>query len=135
MQRIPTMSVQILNLYMKSPTLNAPGNLLTPFVTLYGVKMLCKSGTMCPGMLADIDRAICTFFCETNINTEITLSSHHNKMHLMTFNPDWDLIWGFPFGQQSKISSGMFADIDKPCCTLCRKSAHTSKKMSLKPPV
>ena len=49
-------------------------------------------------------------------------------MHLMTFDPDCDLILGFPFGQQGKISSGVFADIDKPSGTLCRKSAHTLKK-------
>ena len=133
MQLIPTMSVQILTLYIKSP--NAPNDLLTPFVTLYGVRMLCKLGTISPGILADIDKPICTFFCETNINTENTLSTYHNKMHLITFNPDCDLIWGFPFGQQGKVSSGMFADIDKPSGTLCRKSAYTSKKMSLIPPV
>ena len=136
MQLIPTISVQILVLYIKSPTLDAPNDLLTPFVTLYRVRMLCKSGIISPGMLADIDKPICTFFCKTNINTEITLSTHHNKMHLMTINPDRDLIWGSPFGQQDKISSGMVADIDKPSETLCRKSAHASKKkMSLKPTV
>ena len=135
LQRIPTISVQILILYIKSPTLNAPNDLLTPFVTLYAVRMFCKSGTISPGMLADIDTPICTFFCKMNINTQITLSTHHNKMHLMTFNPDHDLIWGFQFGQQGKISSGMVADIDKPSGTLYRKNAYASQKMSLKPPV
>ena len=56
-------------------------------------------------------------------------------MHLMTFDPNCDLILGFPFGQQGKISSGVFAYIDKPSGTLCPKSAHTSKKISLKTPV
>ena len=42
-----------------------------------------------------------------------------------TFDPDFDLIWGHPTGQQ-KISSGMFADIDKPSCSSCRKSVHKS---------
>ena len=56
-------------------------------------------------------------------------------MHLMTFDPFCDLIWGFPFGQQGKICSGVVAYIDKPSGTLCPKSAHTSKKISLKPPV
>ena len=75
------------------------------------------------------------FLFPFSINTEITLSAYHNKMHLMTFNSDCDLIWGFAFGQQGKISPGMFADIDKHSGTLCRKSAYTSKQMSLKPPV
>ena len=56
-------------------------------------------------------------------------------MHLMTFDPFCDLIWGFPFGQQGKTSSGVFAYIDKPSGTLCPKSAHTSKKISLRTPV
>ena len=56
-------------------------------------------------------------------------------MHLMTFDPYCDLIWGFPFGQQGKISSGVFAFIDKPSGTLCPKSAHTSKIISLRTPV
>ena len=55
-------------------------------------------------------------------------------MHLMTFDPTCDLIWGFPFGQLGKISSGLFAYIYKPNGTLCPKRAHTSKK-SLKTPV
>ena len=49
-------------------------------------------------------------------------------MHLMTFDPNSDLIWGLFVGQQGKISSGVFADIDKTTGTLCRKRAHTSKK-------
>ena len=53
----------------------------------------------------------------------------------MTFDPDCDLIWRFPFGQQGKFSSGVFAYIDKPNGTLCPQSAHTSKKLSLKTPV
>ena len=53
----------------------------------------------------------------------------------MTFDPNSDLIWGLSVGQQGKISSGVFADIDKTTGTLCLKSAHTSKKLSLKPPV
>ena len=53
----------------------------------------------------------------------------------MTFDPDCDLNFGFPFGQQGKFSSGVFADIDKHSGTLCRKSAHTSKIISMKPPV
>ena len=56
-------------------------------------------------------------------------------MHLMTFDPNCDFILGFPFGQQGKISPGVFAYIDKPSGTLCPKSAHTSKKISLKTPV
>ena len=58
-------------------------------------------------------------------------------MHLITLNltPYCDLIWGFPCGQQGKISSGVFAYIDRPTGTLCPKSAHTSKKMSLRTPV
>ena len=55
-------------------------------------------------------------------------------MHLMTFDPDCDLILCFSFGQQGEFSSGVFADIYKHSCTLCRKSAHTSKKISMKPP-
>ena len=47
-------------------------------------------------------------------------------MHLMTFDSDFDLKWGHPNGQQGKISSELFADIDKPSCPLCRKSAHKS---------
>ena len=56
-------------------------------------------------------------------------------MHLMTLTPYCDLILGFPFGQQGKISSGVFAYTDKPSGTLCPKSAHTSKKISLRTPV
>ena len=51
-------------------------------------------------------------------------------MHLVTFDPYCDHIWGFPFGQQGKISLGVFAYIDKPSGTLCPKSARTSKKIS-----
>ena len=53
----------------------------------------------------------------------------------MTFDPNSDLIWGLSVGQQGKIISGVFADIDKTTGTLCPKSAHTSKKLALKPPV
>ena len=56
-------------------------------------------------------------------------------MHLMTFHPNSDLIWGLSVGQQGKIISGVFADIDKTTGTLCPESAHTSKKLSQKPPV
>ena len=49
--------------------------------------------------------------------------------------PYCDLIWSFPFGQQGKVSSGVFAYIDKPGGTLCPKSAHTLKKISLRTPV
>ena len=49
-------------------------------------------------------------------------------MRLMTFEPNSYLIWGLSIGQQGKISSGVFADIDKTTGTLCPKSAHTSKK-------
>ena len=56
-------------------------------------------------------------------------------MHPMTFDPDSDLIWGFIVGQQGKISSGVFADSDEHIGTLWFKSAHTSKHLSLKPPV
>ena len=47
-------------------------------------------------------------------------------MHLMTFDPEFDFMWGHPTGQQDKISSEMFADIDKPTCPLCHKNAHKS---------
>ena len=47
-------------------------------------------------------------------------------MHLMTFDPDFDVIWGHLTGQLDEISSRMFADVDKPSCTLFRKSAHKS---------
>ena len=53
----------------------------------------------------------------------------------MTFDPNSDLIWALSVGQQGKISSGVFADIDKTTGTLCPESAHTSKKLSQKPPV
>ena len=56
-------------------------------------------------------------------------------MHPMTFDPESDLIPGLSVGQQGKISSGVFADFDTPIGTLCLKSAHTSKNLSLKPPV
>ena len=47
-------------------------------------------------------------------------------MHLMTFDADFDLHWGHQTWKQGKISSGMFADIEKPSCPLFRKSAHKS---------
>ena len=53
----------------------------------------------------------------------------------MTFDPNSDLIWGLSVGQQGKISSAVFTDIDKTTGTLCPESAHTSKKLSQKPPV
>ena len=53
----------------------------------------------------------------------------------MTFDSYCDLIRGFPFGQQGKISSGVFAYIDKPSGTLCPKSAHASKEIYLRTPV
>ena len=57
-------------------------------------------------------------------------------MHQMTFDPNCDdLIWCFPFQQQGKISSVVFAYIDKPSGTVCPKSAYTSKKRSLITPV
>ena len=34
-------------------------------------------------------------------------------MHLMTFDADFDLHWGQQTWQQGKISSGLFADIEK----------------------
>ena len=55
-------------------------------------------------------------------------------MHLMTFDPNYDLSWGLSVVQQGKISSGVFADIDETTGTLCPKHAHPSKKLSLKPP-
>ena len=42
-------------------------------------------------------------------------------MHLMTFDPYFDLICGHPTWQQGKISSGMFADISNPGCLLFHK--------------
>ena len=56
-------------------------------------------------------------------------------MHQMTCEPDSDFIWGLLVGQQGKISSGVFADSDKHIGNICLKSAHTSKKLSLEPPV
>ena len=75
------------------------------------------------------------FLTKLKSNTDIDSKKHYSKMHLMTFDPHSDLIWGLSVGQQGKISSGGFADIDKHTGTLCPKSAHTSKKVSLKPPV
>ena len=77
-------------------------------------------------MLAEFNKPICPLLWETNINTKIANWTHHNEKHLMTFDPNCDLILGFPFGQQGKISSGVFAYIDKPHGTLSPKSAHTS---------
>ena len=84
MQLIPSMSVQ--NPYIKqvkSPTLNTPYDILTPIVTLYEIIILCELGTFSPEMLADIYKQ----FCKTSVNTEITLYAHHDKMHMVTFNP------------------------------------------------
>ena len=89
--------------------------------------MICKLDTFSPGMLADIDKQICTFFRETNIITEITIQAQHNKMHLLTFNPNCYLVCGFQFGQRGKISAGEFAYIDKHSGTLCLKSDHNLK--------
>ena len=47
-------------------------------------------------------------------------------MHLMTFDPDFDLMRGHPTGQPDEISLGMFADVDKPSCALFRKCSHKS---------
>ena len=47
-------------------------------------------------------------------------------MHMMIFDPDCNLIWGLQTRQTDEISSGMFTDVDKPSCTLFRKSAHKS---------
>ena len=44
----------------------------------------------------------------------------------MTFGPDFELIWGHPTGQPDEISSGKFADVDKPKCTLFRKNVRKS---------
>ena len=51
------------------------------------------------------------------------LSDHHSIVHLMNFDPDCDLIWCHLIGQPDEISSGMFADVDKPSCTLFHRSA------------
>ena len=48
-------------------------------------------------------------------------------MHLMTFGPDFDLIWGHPTWQQGEISSAMFIDINNPSCLLFHKHARKSK--------
>ena len=45
---------------------------------------------------------------------------------MITFDPEFDLLWGHPTGQQGKISTEMFANIDKPSDPLCRKGAHKS---------
>ena len=77
-------------------------------------------------MFADGDKPICALFRRSTHKSYNYLSDHHSKMHLINFDPDFDLIWGHPIGQQGKISSGMFADIDKLSCPWCRKSAHKS---------
>ena len=47
-------------------------------------------------------------------------------MHLMTFDPILTLYEVTLTGQLDEISSGMFADVNKPSWALFRKSAHKS---------
>ena len=51
------------------------------------------------------------------------LAINASKMHLITFDPDFNLIWRHPTWQQGKISSEMFADINNPSCLLFHKHA------------
>ena len=44
----------------------------------------------------------------------------------MTIGPDFHLTSGRPAGQPDEISSGMFADVYRPSCSLFRKRAHKS---------
>ena len=81
---------------------------------------------ICSGMFADVDKPSCTLFRKGAHESYSYLSDQLSKMHQMTSDTDFGLIWGHPSGQQGKISSGMVADIDKPSCPLCRKSAHKS---------
>ena len=56
---------------IKSRVLYTLSDLLTPFVTLCMVGMLCKLNAFIPGMLAEFDKPICFIFYEMNINTKI----------------------------------------------------------------
>ena len=67
--------------------LNTLCDLLTPFVTLHRVNKLCKLATFIAGILAEFDKPICLLFLEMNINTKNANKTHHNIMHLMTFDP------------------------------------------------
>ena len=56
-------------------------------------------------------------------------------MHLMTFDVDCSLNWGHQTSQQGKISSGIFAAIDKPSCPSAKVPINpkiTSQKTNLK---
>ena len=46
------------------------------------------------------------------------VTDRQSTMHLMNFDPDFDLMRGHPIGQPDEISSGMFANVDKPSVKL-----------------
>ena len=77
-------------------------------------------------MFADVDKPSCTLFHKSAHKSYNYLPDQLCKMHLMTFDPDFDLEGSHPTRLQGKISSGMFVDIVKPSCPLCCKSAHKS---------
>ena len=83
-----------------------------------------QQGKICSGMFAAIEKPRC--LRESAHKSKHYLSEYQSKMHLMTFDPEYDLIRGRPTGQPDEIRSGMFADVDKPSCALFRKSAHKS---------
>ena len=49
--------------------------------------MLCILDAFIQGMLAEFNKPISLLFCEININAKFANLTHHNIMHLMTFDP------------------------------------------------
>ena len=47
-------------------------------------------------------------------------------MYLLTFDPDFNRIWGHSAWQQSKINETLISDMAEPSCLSCRKSVHKS---------
>ena len=91
--------------------------LLTPILTLTDVTLLgnrTKSVLWC--LLMSISLVV-PYSAKVPTNPKITSQTTTLKCTWWPLTPIW---------HQGKISSGMFADINKPSCLLCRKSTHKS---------
>ena len=97
---------------------------LIPILTLYEVTQLGNQMESVQECLLMLISLVAPYFAKVPRNPKNTSQTTTLKC---TWWPLTPILTLYVVTQLGKISSGMFADIDEPCCTLCHKSVHKSE--------